>query len=237
MKTLLDSHGFSSQRLGSGRGGFALLEAIAVTVVFAGVVAVTAPIFNAAQRDVAMTEQVEHGRKLYAAMSGYAKDHDGHFPTYGKPEDLTTLLDTSNEAFNTLIPRYLPDKEPCFNKRSAWCKEELDRTNPAVLRSESDWCYVRGLRATSPAIWPLLGNAFGPGSTTYHEKEKIPGGVWGGRNAVVVWVGGNAEVVKTGAIPNGVFFTKRKDRPQANAFEKDQNWLLGEECQVLYPAK
>ncbi len=184
-----------------------------------------------------MDIQLAQGRKIHGAMSAYSKDHKDRFPAYAQPDDLTTLLGTSNDAFNAIIPKYLPDKEPCFNKHSGWCNAHLDRANPAVLRGESDWVYVRGLRSLSPAIWPLLGNALAPGTTSYHAKERLPGGVWGGTSAVVVWVGGNAEIVITGATPTGVFFTKRKDRPIANAFEKDQDWLVGEDIQVLYPEK
>ena len=93
---------------------------------------------------------------------------------------------------------------------------------------------MRGLKDSSNSRWPLLANAFAPGSTTYVKDQSKPGGVWKGQNAIVVWAGGSAEIVET-KDQGETFFVKRSDKPTANAFDKDQDWLSGEDVEVLFP--
>ena len=103
-----------------------------------------------------------------------------------------------------------------------------------VQRGANDWCYVRGLSPDSPPRLPLLANAFAPGTTRYVKDQSKPGGVWNGANAIVVWVSGSAEIIETK--PDGeTFFIPRPDKPSANAFEKDGEWLSGKNVDLLFP--
>jgi len=182
--------------------------------------------------------QLNNGRQIYLSLRNYAAemDHEGAFPAYTDPKNRTGLVMNSNDAFEILVPKYLDDKHPFFNERSAWCKTTSKNAANAnkIQPGENDWCYVRGLRDRSPARWPLLANAFAPQSTSYVKDRSKPGGVWKGANAIVVWAGGSAEIVETKEA-NGTFFVGRHDRPMANAFEKDAEWLTGEDVQVLFP--
>jgi len=183
-------------------------------------------------------EQLNNGRQIYLSMRNYAyeMDHGGAFPTFVNPKDQAGLFMSSNEAFEILLPRYLDDKRPFFNKNSTWCKTtpKSEATAYKVQPGENDWCYVRGLRDNSNSRWPLLANAFAPNTTTYVKDQSQRGGVWKGANAIVVWAGGSAEIVETKEADNG-FFVQRSDNPKLDAFQKDGEWLTGENVEVLYP--
>jgi prepilin-type N-terminal cleavage/methylation domain-containing protein len=218
--------------------GFTLIELLVVISIIAIIAALAFPGFAAIIRKARMASQASNGRQIYLAMRNYAGEtsHNGQFPTYGDPDDANTIVASSNQAFELLLPRYVDNKSVFANKNSAWCRPVAQSPGTAdkVLPGESDWAYVRGLRDTSRSNWPILANAFAQGSTTYVADPGKRGGVWQGTDAVVVWAGGNAEVVQT-RDQGGAFFVKRADKPSSNAFEKEGDWLNGDEVQVLHP--
>ena len=220
------------------RRGFTLIELLVVISIIAIIAALAMPAFSSFMLKGRMADQLNNGRQIYLSMRNYASEtsHGGSFPAYKDPDDANSLVNNSNEAFEILLPRYMDDKKVFFNKHSAWCKTttKSESTANRVQPGENDWCYVRGLKDSSNSRWPLLANAFAPGTKNYVKDQSRPGGVWKGANAVVVWAGGSAEMVET-KDQGETFFVKRADKPQANAFEPDSDWLSGEEVQVLYP--
>ena len=220
------------------RRGFTLIELLVVISIIAIIAALAMPAFSSFMLKGRMADQLNNGRQIYLSMRNYASEtsHGGQFPAYKDPDDATTLVQNSNEAFEILLPRYLDYKKIFTNKNSAWCKTTTKSENTAnkVQPGENDWVYVRGLKDSSNSRWPLLANAFAPGTTTYIKDQSKPGGVWKGANAIVVWAGGSAEQVET-KDQGESFFVKRSDKPSANAFEKDSDWLAGDDTQVLYP--
>jgi type II secretory pathway pseudopilin PulG len=184
-----------------------------------------------------MAENLNNGRQIYLALRNYASDspHAGMFPMHAG-SDATALFTNSNQALGALLPRYLDDKRPFQNKHSAWCRATTisEITANRILPGENDWCYVRGLTENSDKQWPLLANAFAPGTTHYVKDPGQPGGVHKGVNAIVIRAGGSGEIVDTKKTGE-TFFVKRPDKPAANAFEADGEWLAGENVKVLYP--
>ena len=218
--------------------GFTLIELLVVISIIAIIAALAMPAFSSFMLKGRMADQLNNGRQVYLGLRNYASEisHGGAFPAYKDPDDASSLVQNSNEAFEILVPRYLDDKKVFTNKNSAWCKTttKTEATANKVQPGENDWVYVRGLKDSSNSRWPLLANAFAPGTTTYIKDQSKPGGVWKGANAIVVWAGGSAEQVET-KDQGESFFVKRSDKPSANAFEKDSEWLAGEDVQVLYP--
>ena len=218
--------------------GFTLIELLVVIGIIAIIAALSMPAFGMFIRRGRMTQQLNDGRQICLAMRAYAAEtsHGGAYPAYKDIDDPNTKVTSSNEAFEVLVPRYLDNKQVFANRNSAWCQTaaKTEATAHQVLPGESDWCYVRGLKDSSPSQWPLLANAFAPGSTNYVKDPSKPGGVWKGSDAVVIWAGGSAEMVETKQ-QGETGFIKRTDKPSANAFEKDQDWLAGESIEVLYP--
>ena len=220
------------------RRGFTLIELLVVISIIAIIAALAMPAFSSFMLKGRMADQLNNGRQIYLSMRNYASEtsHGGSFPAYKDPDDANSLVNNSNEAFEILLPRYMDDKRAFFNKHSAWCKTttKSESTANRVQPGENDWCYVRGLKDSSNSRWPLLANAFAPGTKNYVKDQSRPGGVWKGANAVVVWAGGSAEMIET-KDQGESFFVKRTDKPGANAFEQDSDWLSGDEVQVLYP--
>jgi prepilin-type N-terminal cleavage/methylation domain-containing protein len=220
------------------RRGFTLIELLVVISIIAIIAALAMPAFSSFMLKGRMADQLNNGRQIYLGLRSYAAEisHGGSFPAYKDIDDASTLVQNSNEAFEILVPRYLDDKRAFANKNSAWCKTTTknENTKDRVMPGENDWVYVRGLKDSAPSNWPILANAFAPGTTTYIKDQSKPGGVWKGANAIVVWAGGSAEQVSTKEQGES-YFVKRPDKPTADAFKTDTDWLSGEEVQVLYP--
>lgn len=220
------------------RSGFTLIELLVVISIIAIIAALAMPSFSAFMLKSRMMDQLNNGKHVYLAMRNYASEssHGGAFPAYKDPDDANTMVQNSNEAFEILLPRYLDQKVVINNRHSAWCKptSKSQQTANNVLPGECDWVYVRGLKDSSNSSLPILATAFAPGTTTYISDQSKQGGVWKGANAVVIWAGGSGEIVETKG-QGDTFFVKRSDKPSANAFEKDSEWLAGDDVQVLYP--
>jgi hypothetical protein len=185
-----------------------------------------------------MAGTLNNGRQIYLGMRNYALDslRQGRFPEYLDDDKTREPFKDSNAALSALLPRYIDDKEVFFNRRSMWCtpREDKPPLENTILPGENDWVYVRGLKDSSNGRWPLLANAFAPGTLTYVSDPDKPGGVWKGANAVVIWAGGSAEIVDTKQLGDA-FYVKRPDKPAANAFAKDTDWLNEPEIEVLLP--
>ncbi len=217
---------------------FTLIELLVVITIIAILAAFAVPAFRGFLIRARIGDQVNNGRQIYLGMKNFSAEsaNGGRFPLYRSGDDANALLSNSNEAFETLLPRYLDTKSVCINRNSAWCRQQpaSKETKHKVLSGENDWAYVRGLSDTSQSDYPVLANAFSPGSKTYTTNPGEKGGVWLGLNAVVIYMGGSAQIVATKE-GGGGFMVPRADNPGSNAFEKDDEWLAGEDVEVLQP--
>jgi hypothetical protein len=215
------------------------ITTLLVTVaVFAILAALVTPAISSFLFRGRIAGQLCSGRQLYLALRNYANDREGggQFPAYKDRATRTDRATTSNEALGLLVPRYLDDKAPLFNKSSAWCYRRVRGSafERHVYPGENDWVYVRGLKENSPSRWPILATAFAPGTTHYVADPNKPGGVWKGANAVVIWAGGSGEITENA--PSGdTFFIPRTDKPAANAFNRADDWLNDDAIEILYP--
>jgi hypothetical protein len=217
--------------------GLTLAEVLTVIVLAIILLAVFFPACPFVNRRAIMSSQASNGKTLFTAMVNYAGD-DGDYPLYRDQKDPTTKVADSSEAFEILLRGgYLDDKKILFQTTSAWCKKaaNTEATAKQVLPGENNWCYVAGLnRSTAKSAWPILANAFAPGTTHYVADISKKGGEWKGVRAVVVYCGGNAEVVDT--LQEGdSYIVRRPDKVQQDAFVQDGDWLAGPDIKVLYP--
>ena len=189
------------------------------------------------RRRVAMIEQLSNAKHIAVGLKLYASDNDGTFPAYDDPDGAKTIFQSSNAALGSLLKTYGVVKVLFFNKYSAWCKAQKapaadDRFK--LLPGECDWAYVRGLTETMQGDFPLLANAFAPGTHTYVAAGAKQGGVWDGRDALVGYVDCSVRVVPTKK-KGETFYIPRRDKPEANAFDAEAEWLEGEKVEVLLP--
>jgi len=215
---------------------FTLIELLVVISIIAILAALLFPNFGSIIGKAKMSGQVSNGKNLFTSMVNYAGTDD--YPIYTDKEDPNTKVNDANAAFEILLKGgYLDDKKILFQQGSAWCKKQVNDASTAkqVLQGESDWCYVVGLnRTTANSRWPILANAFSPGSTSYTTDIGKKGGEWKGTKAVVVFCGGNAEAVDT-LDRGGQFIVRRPDKLQEDAFVPEGDWLSGPDVKVLYP--
>lgn len=215
---------------------FTLIELLVVISIIAILAALLFPNFGSIIGKSKMTGQASNGKNIFTSMVNYAGTDD--YPIYKDKEDPTTKVGDANEAFEILLKGgYLDDKKILFQNGSAWCKKAVnsEATAKQVLQGENDWCYVVGLnRTTARSSWPILANAFVPGTTYYTTDVGKKGGEWKGTKAVVVYCGGNAEIEDT-LDKGGSYIVRRKDQVQEDAFVQSGEWLSGQDVKVLYP--
>jgi prepilin-type N-terminal cleavage/methylation domain-containing protein len=227
-------------RLPSRSRGFTLIELLVVISIIAIIAGIAFPSFAAFLMRAKMTAQMNNGLQIYKAMANFAMNPDrDEFPLYKDPDDPSTMVSNSNEAFELLLKSgTLDNKQAFFNPVSRWCSRQVNNESTAkkVQPGENDWCYVAGLRwSVKDSRWPILANAFSPGTTTYVATQTEKGGCWKGSQAVVIWADGSGKVLTTKEQGQS-FFIARPDKPAANAFEQDGEWLSGDRVKVLYPA-
>jgi len=221
--------------------GFTLIELLVVISIIAILAGFAMPVFSSAQKNGRITDTLNNAKQISTALKMYAGDHDGTYPIYSNPDDTSTAVTTSNAAFELLMPRYSSSKAIFANKNSAWCKVTTavtaDSSNQyKVLAGQCDWVYVGGLSETSDARWPLMATAFAPGTKTYKKSTAVKGGVWGATDAVVVFVDHSAKKIGELALggQDGAYI-KRPDKPTANLFDTDTDWLAGDTVKILEP--
>lgn len=222
---------------------FTLIELLVVISIIAIIAGLAFPAFATFLLKSRMTEQMNNGMQIFKGMASYGAEsgHNGLLPIYKDVDDPATKITSSNEAFEILLTGgYIDDKRAFINRASEWCKPPQANTDASaklVQARESDWCYVVGIGDTSSSRWPVLANAFAVGTDsnpTYVVDPGQKGGVWKGTQAVVIYRGGNGEVIGTKKEGNN-YFVKRTDQPAKNAFVVDGEWLSGSDIKVLFP--
>jgi prepilin-type N-terminal cleavage/methylation domain-containing protein len=221
---------------------FTLIELLVVISIIAILAGIALPVFGSVQIKGAQTKALSNAKQIGTGMRLYAVDNNGTYPSYtidpatGRPG--TTLVASANEAFAQLIPDYLPNEDIFWLTKSGWCKptppdNKMDAAAGVwantLAAGENEWAYVPGLNDTSNPSFPLIADGFEAGSESapkYVAGETLPGGVWKGKNAIVVRCDTSGSVMKVkqaGLIVSGP--VNDPAGTEANIFVVSPNWI------------
>ena len=216
---------------------FTLIELLVVISIIAILAGIALPVFSSVQIKGAQTKDLSNAKQIGLGLRLYASDNSGLYPT-SAPSG-TTAATSSNEAFRSIVPQYIPQEKIFYLAKSAWTPkppDEITSVVTSVLTSgENNFSYVMGLNDTSNPSWPLIADGFSASAAnvdTYSTNAQAQGGVWAGKNAIVIRADNSGAVEKVTS--SKVLGITAPDTGSSNdIFSATTNWLTS--CTILNP--
>ena len=199
--------------------GFTLIELLVVVAIIALLAVGVFPLYSKIMLEMKAKSAMRQAYQIHQSLFAYASSHDQVFPN--QTPDGGDFSD-SNTAYRQLFVGGLMDDEKLFYVQgSAWhgklTKPDGDmgtlanNFSQALTAGENHWGYVRNLTSdSSDSTLPIVmdGGMDGtPGRYTSDVKQR--GGVWKGRFAITVRIGGSAKVNDISANQDGTVKDKR----------------------------
>ena len=174
---------------------FTLIELLVVMAIIAILASIALPVFvNILQRGQ-QTKDLSNAKQIGLGLKLYAGDNDGLFPNSG--------AGNSNSSYALLIPTYIPGEKIFYLAKSIWTAvppDEIFSDSANTLKlGENAYAYVGNLTDTSNPSFPIVADGFAAAAAgTYTSDEAARGGIWKGKQAVVVRVDTSGTVEKCG---------------------------------------
>jgi prepilin-type N-terminal cleavage/methylation domain-containing protein len=173
---------------------FTLLELLVVIGIIGTLAALLMPALKTAMQNGKMTNAMNNARQIGMALRMFANDNDGTFPattnSYAQP------INTSNDAFRSLLPTYL-DNEKIFavagSKAGPSADNNIQDAAHILQPGENYWSFISGLTSSSNSNWPLVVDNDN-GSGYFVTEANAYGGMWGGTKAIAVNIDGSAHI-------------------------------------------
>ena len=176
-------------------GAFTLIELLVVISIIAILASVSMPAFQKAIMSGQQSAAMQSARQIALGLRAYSNDYGGAYPTgtnsYGQQ------INTSNDAFRSLVPTYIDNEQTFTVSRSIdgpKADNKIDPYTEILKPGENHWAFIEGLDATSNSLWPLVvdgANAAGK----YTTVSGNPGGVWSGAKSIVVNTDGSVHLI------------------------------------------
>jgi prepilin-type N-terminal cleavage/methylation domain-containing protein len=184
---------------------FTLIELLVVIAIIAILASIALPVFSSVQTRGFQTKDLSNAKQIGLACKLYAADHDGLFPdkdgqAADPPVTPLTSADTSNQAFASLVPRYLTAEKLFYLAKSAWSPnvpdEKMTLPGDRCEASTNNYAYELGMTESSNPSFPLIVDAPSTGDTSavFVTDSTAKGGVWGGKKAIVVRVDNSGSI-------------------------------------------
>jgi prepilin-type N-terminal cleavage/methylation domain-containing protein len=184
--------------------GFTLIELLVVVAIIALLAVGVFPLYSKIMLEMKAKSAMRSAYQIHQALFAYASNHDQVFPN--QTADGGDFSD-SNTAYRQLFVAGLMDDEKLFFVQgSAWHGKMTkadgdlgtadDGFSQALSAGENHWGYVSGLASDrDDSTLPIVMDGGVDGSPGKYSKEpKDKGGVWKGRYAIAVRIGGAAKV-------------------------------------------
>jgi len=215
-------------------GGFTLIELLVVISIIALLAGIAVPIYQTAMMSGQQAAALQNARQIGIALRAYANDNGGTFIT-GTANAYGQQIQSSNDAFRSLIPTYL-DNEQVFvvpvSVDGPRTDNKIDPYTNILKPGENHYAYIDGLTETSSSLWPLIVD--GANSTgNYTTDQTAPGGVWKGTKAIVINCDSSAHLVPLLG-PSTARYIPRFDDPTQD--ELNLSAYMGSTVQLLEPA-
>ena len=179
--------------------GFTLIELLVVITIIAILASVSVPVFGSIQRRAKINKSLQHAKQIFYALRVYAGDEGGLYPGG----------ETANEAFAELVDQIGSEKifyvagcpwhgdsnsKTFKGPDDLW--EDSEPPGEALGPGENHYSYALGQRDDSEATIPLIASGFSETTGQYTEDVKKVGGVWEGKNCIVIFCDGSGESPK-----------------------------------------
>lgn len=215
------------------RSAFTLIELLVVISIIAILAGLAVPVYNNVMLTGRMTAGMNNARQVGFALRAFSADSNGAFPqgenSYDQP------INTSNDAFRSLIPAYL-DTESIFvvpgSKAGPVADNRISSPSEILERGENHWAYISGLSDTSSSSWPLIVDHT-TGSGYYTNRENTFGGTWKGQKTVVIRTDMGADLSVLRGEGEQRYLPRFNDKTK-NALEVD---YMGDNVKLLEPAR
>jgi prepilin-type N-terminal cleavage/methylation domain-containing protein len=212
---------------------FTLIELLVVIAIIAILAAVAIPIYSSTVLSGRETAALSGARQIALALTMYCDDNDNTFPattnSYGQN------IITSNDAFRSLIPKYLTIETVFSVPRSKAGPSADNVIQPfdQILRAgENHFAYITGLTGSSNPACPLVVDGTA-GSGYYTSDDSRVGDIWKGTKAIVVHVDNSAELAPLRGSSNQRYIP-RFDDPTKSALAVSD--YMGVSAALLNPA-
>jgi prepilin-type N-terminal cleavage/methylation domain-containing protein len=215
-------------------GAFTLIELLVVISIIALLAGIALPVYQTAMMAGQQAAALQNARQIVMALRSYANDNGGVYIS-GTANSYGQQIQSSNDAFRSLIPTYL-DNEQVFvvpgSVDGPKTDNKISQYTTSLTPGENHFAYVDGLTETSSSLWPLVvdgANANG----NYTTDQSALGGVWKGTKAIVVNTDSSAHLIPLLG-PNTARYIPRFDDPTQDLLNLSA--YMGSGVQLLEPA-
>lgn len=174
--------------------GFTLIELLVVITIIAILASVSVPVFSSIQRKAKVNKSMQQASGIYKGIYALYGE-DGFLPDGDNANDILSEVAIEMDS-----------EKPFYVAGCAWHGNGNTRTGGDSLHERStpqgialepgENHYAVNKRSRFEPRYPMLASGFSQTVGTYAQEKSELGGIWDGREAIVIYGTGDAEVIK-----------------------------------------